>query len=127
MAVDGFNVLLVDDAVGAREVAADLLAVDGHQVETAASGREGLQLFRPDRSDLVITDRAMPPLSADRLASLIKREAPDTPITLLTGFGDMMLAQGVRPTGVNLVVAKPVTLAMLRHAIAQATGAPVPA
>ena len=42
---------------------------------------------------------------------------PDTPVILLTGFGDEMLAAGGLPSGVDLVLGKPVSHADLRKAI----------
>ncbi|HEX3246191.1 MAG TPA: ATP-binding protein [Chloroflexota bacterium] len=125
LAAEGLRVLLVDDERRARDVVAELLAVDGHQLETAASGQEGLRLFRDGRFDVVITDQAMPQVSGDRLAALIKQRSPDMPIILLTGFGDMMLAQGEKPEGIDVVLTKPVTLAMLRLALARVTHTPI--
>ena len=40
------------------------------------------------------------------------------PIILLTGFGNMMQAAGEKPPGVDLVLAKPVTIAGLQSALA---------
>jgi DNA-binding NtrC family response regulator len=69
------------------------------------------------RFDPVVTDRAMPEMGGDELAASIERLAPDTPVIMLTGFGDLMQAKGEQPTGVDAVVGKPVTLDALAGAI----------
>jgi len=42
-------------------------------------------------------------------------------VIVLTGLGDLMNEVGERPAGVDLVVAKPVTLAELRAAVMMVT------
>ena len=67
--------------------------------------------------DLVITDKAMPHLSGERLAAEIKALAPQTRVILLTGYGaptDETLA-----VHIDLVVDKPVTREALRQAVAR--------
>src|SRR2546428_12530058 len=89
----------------------------GHIVETAANGREGLDRFASGRFDLVVTDRAMPEMGGDQLAATIERSAPETPVIMLTGFGDRISAKGEHPVGVDAVVSNPVTPGALTQAI----------
>ncbi len=112
------RVFLVEDDPEVRDLVSEYLTGDGHTVETAANGREGLEKFHPDRFDVVITDKAMPQMNGDQLARAIKNIAPDKPVILLTGFGHMIKAQDKCPPWVNLVVTKPVSLAQLRKALA---------
>ena len=116
------RVLLVDDQPLVREVTKDYLEMDGHMVVTAENGRDALLKFKAGSFDLVITDRSMPEMSGDQIAPLMKSLAPKTPIILLTGFGELMEAAGEEPRGVDLIVGKPVTIAMLREAIAKLAG-----
>jgi CheY-like chemotaxis protein len=69
--------------------------------------------------DLIVTDRSMPKMSCDQLAVAAKRLSPETPVLLLTGFGELMADRGERPEGVDLIVSKPVTLSTLRDAMAK--------
>jgi FixJ family two-component response regulator len=69
----------------------------------------------------------MPELGGDELAAMIKVLAPGLPILMLTGFADLMGSVDELPTGVDLVIGKPTTLARLRVAIATLTGDPQPA
>jgi FixJ family two-component response regulator len=60
----------------------------------------------------------MPDMSGDQLAASIKQISPETPVIMLTGFGDIMSAIGEKPAGADLVLSKPVTLDNLRRGIA---------
>lgn len=117
------HVLLVEDERAVRDVVREFLLDDGHTVVTAVNGRDGLEKFASDRFDLVITDRAMPEMGGDEMAAAIRRRSPSRPVLMLTGFGDIMDAEGEKPEGVNLVVGKPVTPEGLREAIRRVLGA----
>jgi signal transduction histidine kinase len=114
------RVLAVDDQPMPLEVVARYLAADGHFVETATNGQEALKKFQASEFDVVITDRAMPIINGDQLTALIKETAPEVPVILLTGFGDMILANEESVGDVAVVVGKPVTVAALRDALAKA-------
>lgn len=114
------RVLLVDDEPMIREVVTEYLKLDGHVVHQAASGQDALKEFRTQEFDVVITDRAMPGMNGDQLAVALKRMRPDMPVILLTGFGDMMEAGGERPTGIDVILAKPPTLAAVRQGLVDA-------
>jgi PAS domain S-box-containing protein len=115
------RILVVDDEPMVREVLTAILEADGHCVQEATHGREGLERFCAGEYDLVVIDRAMPELNGDQLAVAIKQRVPGTPVILLTGFGDLMNATGDRPAGVDLVLPKPITLTALRQAVATVT------
>ena len=114
------RVLVVDDQEIICELIAEHLASDGHTTASAANGHAALQLFRNGSFDLVLTDQSMPMMNGVQLGSAIKALSPGTPVILLTGFGDEMLALGGRPPGIDLVLGKPVSHADLRRAICQA-------
>lgn len=111
------KVLVVDDESRVREVITAFLRAEGHTVTTATSGREGIEQFRSQPFDMVVTDRAMPEMSGDQMASLIKQLRPDVPVVLLTGFGALIEVTGSQPKDVDVVLSKPVTLGALRKTI----------
>ena len=116
------RILAVDDQEVLCEILVEHLAEDWHTVETALDGREALEKFRAragrgEPFDLVITDKAMPYLSGERLAAEVKALAPQTRVILLTGYGaptDEALA-----VNIDLVVDKPVSREALRQAVAR--------
>jgi signal transduction histidine kinase len=113
------NVLVVDDEPMARDVMAQYLIGDGHRVQTASNGHEGLEQFKADQFDVVLTDHAMPGLNGGELAALIKALAPSVPVILVTGFGDILEATAGQPAGIDLVLTKPVSMAVLRETLAE--------
>ncbi len=113
------NVLVIEDEPLVCDIITEYLIRDGHTFEVASNGLEGLERFEINKFDLIITDRAMPAMSGDHVATAIKQMEPHVPIIMLTGFGDLMNSTGERPIGVDLIVSKPVTIAKLRQAISQ--------
>ena len=102
-----------------REVMFVYLTEEGFDVTMAANGRLAVEEFTRANGefDLIITDRAMPEMNGDQVAQEIKRLNPAMPVILLTGFGELMLNDGEQPPGVDLVVAKPFTMASLKAAL----------
>ncbi len=114
------HMLVVDDEPSLREILAIFLAEDGHTVETAADGVEGLAAFRAHPFDLVITDKAMPGMNGEQFSAAIHNLVPNQPVIMLTGFGDLMNAAGELPIGVTVILGKPFVHAELRAALMQA-------
>jgi CheY-like chemotaxis protein len=113
------DVLVVDDEARSREVLLAYLRTDQHSVATASSGREGLEKFRRRHFDLVILDRAMPEMSGEQTARLMKQLSERVPIILLTGFSGQLDADGAKSATVDLVLNKPITLDALRQSISK--------
>jgi CheY-like chemotaxis protein len=119
----GKRILLAEDRQDVREVTKLLLGLDEHVVTEAANGKEALDLFQPDRFDLVITDYAMPVMKGDELATHIKQMAPSEPILMITGSGG---EAAVTRASVDAVLNKPFGFEELRRAIARLLS-PIPA
>jgi signal transduction histidine kinase/CheY-like chemotaxis protein len=111
------SMLVVEDDPWVGDVVVRGFTPEGHKVDVAMNGREGLDRFRGARYDVIITDRAMPEMSGYELAAAIRQTNPSVPIIMLTGFADAMGAEGKRPSDIDRVVGKPVTLARLREIV----------
>jgi PAS domain S-box-containing protein len=84
------HILAVDDDALILVNTAAMLEDLGHQVTTAYSGHEAMAaLARMKRVDLVITDQAMPGMTGTELAAAIRRERPDLPVLLATGYAEL--------------------------------------
>ena len=112
------NVLVVDDEELVRNLLFAALTADGHQVELAEHGVDGLRRFMAGKFDLVVTDKAMPGMSGDQMASAIKQVSPKTPIILLTGFGQFLDQEKI--PNVDVLASKPIRIVALREAITAA-------
>ncbi len=110
--------LVVDDEKAVRDTLAAVLTTDGHEIELATNGTEGLKLFFAGKFDLVVTDKAMPGMNGDQMAAAIKHVAPHTPVILLTGFG--LFHEKEEFPCVDVLTSKPIRIPALRDAIATA-------
>jgi PAS domain S-box-containing protein len=115
--LEPLRVLAVEDEPEVLDLVRAMLAHAGHEVLTAASGREALAQFAREGVDLVITDLGMPGMTGLVLAAELKQRRP-VPIVLLTGWADD-LAPAAAPH-VDVVLAKPFTRDRLFAAMARA-------
>lgn len=113
-ALKPMKILVIDDEERSCRIITHILVRDGHTIDTALDGREGLNKFNSAEYDLVVTDRAMPEMSGDEVAANIAASNPEIPIIMLTGFGEMMKENNECPEGVSYVMSKPVNRDDLR-------------
>ena len=83
------RILVIDDDATIRLSLKLALEDADHQVEEAANGLEGIDRFRVNPSDLVITDIFMPEKEGMELIDEIKRDHPETKIIAISGGGRM--------------------------------------
>ena len=121
------SVLLVDDEPLARDVLARYLLTDGHRVETAINGQEGIDRFAAGAFDLLITDYGMPGMNGVQLAAQVRSVCPTQPIILVTGFTASTFASHEKFAGIDLVMRKPVPRRELQRALVSLMGQPVAA
>ncbi len=119
------KILVVDDEPYVCDAVRMMLAFDGHQVETAANGKDALAMFSPGKYDLVITDYAMPAMKGDEFAAAIKSRAPSQPIVLITAYAEMLKSSDNPLVGVDFIVSKPFLLENLREAVEKTTVAAI--
>jgi CheY-like chemotaxis protein/anti-sigma regulatory factor (Ser/Thr protein kinase) len=110
--------LVVDDDPQVREMIGDILSNAGHSVVTAVDGSEGVEKFKADAFDLVITDLAMPKLNGLQVARVCKTLRPAVPVVMLTGWGVLLTEEELAEHGVDEVLSKPVRLDQVLDAVA---------
>jgi PAS domain S-box-containing protein len=118
--------LVVDDDPMLLKSLRDTLELDGHQVVTANGGQAGIDAFQSACKsgppfDIVVTDLGMPYVDGRKVAAAIKETSGKTPVILLTGWGQRLIAEGDVPTSIDHVLSKPPRLRELRAALAQLT------
>jgi FixJ family two-component response regulator/anti-sigma regulatory factor (Ser/Thr protein kinase) len=113
------KILLVDDEELVREELGGLLSDEGYQVVVGADGQQGLELFKEQRPDLVITDVRMPRVTGLELVAAIREASPDTPVTVITGHGTEEMAIQALRAGVTDFIKKPVRVDDLNAALAR--------
>jgi CheY-like chemotaxis protein/nitrogen-specific signal transduction histidine kinase len=113
------RVLLVDDNRSLLTVVEAMLRSDDHVVDVARDGNEALAIYRASKYDVVLTDQSMPHLTGLQLAAAIKAAAPRQPVIMMTGYDPEDAAEGAG-RAVDVIVRKPMTLATLQRALADA-------
>jgi len=117
------RILIVDDDPMLLRSLGDALGLDGHVVVSANGGQAGIDAFHTADPpfDVVITDLGMPHVDGRKVAEAVKAHAVTTPVILLTGWGQRMVADGEVPAHVDSVLSKPPKLRELRLALARLT------
>lgn len=116
------KILIIDDDPLLVRSLSDTLQSDGHLVITANGGEEGIKTFRSiqpgnEKFDIVITDLGMPYTDGRKVAQLVKELSSETPVVLLTGWGQRIVEEGEIPPFVDRVLSKPPKLRDLREVI----------
>ncbi len=81
------RVLVIDDDEETRTLVKRMLVGEGHQIEEAPDGAEGLRLFGQGPPDVVLTDINMPGLDGHDVIAAIRVLHPDIPIIAISGGG----------------------------------------
>ncbi len=114
-------ILVVDDEDNLRDVLVEVLRRDGHEVDSAADGTEGLRRAEERRYDLVITDLRMPGLEGPALYRGLRRRYPEQPprvIFMSANTGIDEYASFLTETG-EPALEKPFNLADMRQVVMQ--------
>jgi len=101
------NILVVDDEKTARDSLADILQLEGYDVETAAEGQQALDILHKHEFDLMLLDLKMPGMDGMdvlRQAALI---SPNMQIILLTAHGSLESAIEALRFGAHDYLLKP--------------------
>ncbi len=105
------NILVVDDEPNIRRVLEAVLARDGHTVQTAANGQQGLDIISKDSSiDLLITDLIMPDINGVELLAAAKELHPQMSVLMITAHGTIKSAVDAMKLGAFDYVTKPFDL-----------------
>ncbi|MBI9109404.1 MAG: response regulator [Spirochaetales bacterium] len=120
--IPSVKILCVDDDPIVLDGLSEMLAIDGHYVETARSGKEAIELFyehfrNKDGFQIVITDLGMPGMDGYEVASQLKKIDPLIPIIMLSGWGQQILQDDIIPVNIDMVLSKPPRMKVLRSAL----------
>src|SRR5882757_6007939 len=106
---NGERVLLVEDEASLLAMTAEVLTRLGYEPVPFADGHAALAAFQaaPRSFDVVITDDVMPGLTGTALATELRRQRPDLPIVLVSGYSGPLLTQQALAAGVSELLVKP--------------------
>jgi len=101
------SVLIIDDEVEIRESLQTLLELEGYEVETAATGEEGLARLGEHPFDLVLLDLALPDRNGIELLPEIRALDFQIAIIMITAYGTVEDAVRAMQTGAANFLQKP--------------------
>jgi two-component system CheB/CheR fusion protein len=83
------RILIVEDNADAADSLAILLRMQGHHVEVARSGTDGLELAAADRPEVILLDIGMPEPDGWAVATRLRADARFDRVRLIaiTGYG----------------------------------------
>src|SRR5690349_10173190 len=82
------TILCIDDQPLVLEIRQLVLERAGYFVLTATNGQDGMELFRNQSVDLVITDHLLPGATGCQVAAEMKQLKPLIPIVMLSGLAE---------------------------------------
>jgi two-component system response regulator PilR (NtrC family) len=114
------SALVVDDERDIRELLVLTLGRMGIRVDTAADLAGARAQLGSEKYDLCLTDMRLPDGSGLELVSQISQRYPDTPVAMITAYGNVEAAVDALKAGAFDFVTKPVDLAVLRRLVQNA-------
>jgi len=114
------NALIVDDERDIRELLVLTLGRMGLRCDTAASLTDARALLRQNRYALCLTDMRLADGSGVDLVREIAQLYSETPVAMITAFGNQDAAVGALKAGAFDFVSKPVDLTVLRGLVQHA-------
>ena len=102
------KILIVDDEESIVRLLSMSLRSDGYQTVSAFSGEQGLEVFRAEAPDIVITDIKMPGMDGLELLKRIKEIDPEKEVIIVTGHGDIDPTIAALQYGASDFINKPV-------------------
>jgi DNA-binding NtrC family response regulator len=120
------KILVIDDEESIRSLLDTLLSRKGHEVVLAESGKQGLELFRRERPDVVVLDLKMPEMDGLTVLKALRRIDSQQPVIVLTGAGTPEMEQQVYALGVTEFVEKEFSLHQLGDSLKRLLKSPHP-
>ncbi len=100
--------LIIEDDDTVRDSIVAYFEDNEFEVVEAENGKIGLELFEEQKPDIVITDLRMPVVNGLEVISTVKKIAPDIPIIVVSGTGNIIDAIDAVRLGAWDYVTKPI-------------------
>jgi len=116
---DFLPVLVVEDDAPLREALADTLEMAGYSVLCAADAEQALARLEQAAPGLVLTDVQMPGMDGHALLRAVKARRPETPVLIMTAYGQIERAVEAMRDGASDYLPKPFEAQRLLAALAR--------
>src|SRR3954465_3510635 len=103
------KILIAEDEVLLLKIMESRLKKDGHQVITAADGRDALKQLDGNDFDVVITDIMMPFISGLEIIGIAKKMKKNIPVIVLSAMGQENVVVEAFNLGADDFITKPLS------------------
>lgn len=107
------NILVVDDEPEIVAILKEWLTSRGYQALGTTDALQVPGLLRAKHFDVVLLDLMMPEANGLSLISQIRRLAPQTKVTVISGIADIRIAVEAARGGIEAYLTKPIDLGQL--------------
>jgi len=116
-----YRIVLVEDHDDNREMIRLLLDCEGHRVEAAANGADGLSLIEHVKPDVALVDIGLPGIDGFAVAERVRQNhaLDEVGLIALSGYAQAKDVEHARASGFDAHVAKPMTPEHLLDVVAQ--------
>ncbi len=83
------KILVIDDERSIRNTLKDILEYEKYQVDLAEDGIKGIEKVKNGEFDVVLCDIKMPGMDGIEVLEKLVELAPDTPVVMISGHGNI--------------------------------------
>jgi len=103
------KILVIDDEPIVRLSCEKILSIEGYEVKSVPSGKEGFELLEKESFNLVLLDLKMPDMDGVEVLKKIKSAWPETIVIMITGYSTVETAVKTLKLGALNYIEKPFT------------------
>lgn len=115
-ALEGLNVLVVEDDAAMRTLLAEIIHRGGHRAITAESAEKALEVLPLWTFQVAFLDQNLPGMEGLLLGAYLRRSNPDMTLALITGEDDPRIERRTRELAVTFI-AKPFVNARIHQVL----------
>ncbi len=104
------KILIIDDERSIRNAIREILEYEKFTVDEAEDGLSGVVKVKGGKYDVILCDIKMPKMDGTEVLDRIMLLAPDTPVVMISGHGDIETAVDLLKTGAYDYIPKPLDL-----------------
>jgi DNA-binding NtrC family response regulator len=104
------HILIIEDGQSQREMLRDFLLKEGHTVDDAENGENGIRTVQTGHFDLILLDYKMPGMDGMEVLRQLKAINPQIDIVIITAYGTIETAVEALKAGAIDYITKPIEL-----------------
>jgi DNA-binding NtrC family response regulator len=104
------KILVIDDERSIRNTLKDILEYEKYEVDLAEDGKKGIEKVKQVEYDIILCDIKMPGMDGIEVLEYLHKLAPDSPVVMISGHGNIDTAVESIKKGAYDFIEKPLDL-----------------